>query len=169
MRCFGSDYASGFYEVMMGIVLRIAKRVHFSLWQNRDIHDPTSLLLRDGDDDEVGQPCVFRGDGRSRVRVMIFREVDRKNENSNKCLGPLCRSYTEAWYAPLLQRSNSRDRPAHARNLRGIFSQWRFYELFMWGHSSRAKYVAEFRSLRQDLRKMRHTCTNVIVMNLFCF
>ncbi|CAL1685771.1 unnamed protein product [Lasius platythorax] len=96
MRCFGSDYASGFYEVMMGIVLRIAKRVHFSLWQNRGIHDATSLLLRDDDDDEVGQPCVFRGDGRSRVRVMIFREVDRKNENSSKCLGPLCRGYTEA-------------------------------------------------------------------------
>lgn len=71
------------------------------------------------DDDNVGQPYVFPWRG-----VMIFREVDRKNENSSRCLGPLCRGYAEARYEPLLQRvaEESVKVLPHARGTRHILA-----------------------------------------------
>jgi len=68
---------------------------HIKLWEVFDV-----VVLRDGDGDEKDDDERQRRRRRSAVcfsvasgarRVMIFREVDRKNENSSRCLGPLCR------------------------------------------------------------------------------
>lgn len=79
----------------MGIALRIAKRVRFKKLVAKPEHPRGDVVVtrRRRDRSAVRFPRRRR---RSRVRVMIFREVDRKNENSSECLGPLCRGYTEA-------------------------------------------------------------------------
>lgn len=60
------------------------------------------------------------------------------------------------------QRSNSRDRPAHTRDLRGIFSQWRFYELFMGsffpGEVCRGISISATRSPRDTTHVCKRHC-----------
>lgn len=95
----------------------------------------------DDDDDDNVSGLYFSHGVVGAHRVMIFREVDRKNENSSKCLGPLYRGYAEARYELLLQRLTEEEGFC-LREVPGIFSQWRFYELFM-GSFFPAKHAAE--------------------------
>lgn len=113
----------------------------------KSTHDATSLLLRD--DDEIGQPCVFRGDGRAsglwfsarstgKMKIPANASVHyvaatRKRDTRHCCSGVTQEIVLHTLDIPV----------AYSRN--GVFMN------FLWGHSSRAKYVAEFRSLRQDL------------------
>lgn len=107
-----------------------------------------NIDVDDNDDGSVGQPYVFPW-----RRVMIFREVDRKNENSSRCLGPLCRGYAEARYEPSLHRvAEESVKVPHARGTRHILAATAAaFMNFLWGHSSStAKYAVESRSPRRS-------------------
>jgi len=83
-------------------------------------------------------------------RVMIFREVDRKNENSSRCLGPLCRGYTEVQYELLLWRVTEESVKVPACSKSPAYSRSGAFMNFLWGRSSRQKYAAESRSLGDE-------------------
>lgn len=137
---------------------------HFSSWQNRSIHDAASLLLRD--DDEIGQPCVFRGDGRASGLWFSARSTGKMKIPAN----------ASVHYVAATRKRDTRhccngvtqEIVLHTLDILVAYSRNGVFMNFLWGHSSRTKYVAEFRSRRQDLREIRHTYANVIAMNLFC-
>lgn len=93
-------------------------------------------------------------------RVMIFREVDRKNENSSRCLGPLCRGYAEARYELLLRRVTEESVTVPVCSKSPAYSRSGAFMNFLQGRSSQRKYAAESRSLatKRFLRDTSRVC-----------
>lgn len=124
-RALGGDYAAELYEVAGK--RKNCEAYAFQLVAKPRGASPTALLLlRDR-----RRRSAVRFPWRRARRIMIFREVDRKNENSSRCLGPLCRGYAEARYEPLPRRVTEESvKVPHARGLRHILAVallWTFY------------------------------------------
>lgn len=111
---------------------RVARRVRAFAPKPRGVPVMSLRNIDVDDDGSVGQPYVFPW-----RRVMIFREVDRKNENSSRCLGPLCRGYAEARYEPCGGVAEESVKVPHARGTRHILAAAAAaFMNFLWGHSS---------------------------------